>query len=267
MRESIREFRTVAVIWAAVLASFPAAFIHAQGDVLFVQGNNVGIGTNAPGARLDVRPSSGTSIELRVKNDAKNTDVLSVLQSENDNQIFRIFEAASGEGVFSVFAANGVENLRFTGQAGGRLGIGCAQGISADIVLNSAGGGVCGTGTESTINAGATAFTVTSSRSIKKNVEAVEVEGLLEKVSRVGVYRYDFVSGPEDNLGLMAEDFHQVFGRGSDKLLDGHEVTMALWLAVRELTSRTDELARQNDALAAQNEVLRLEIEGLRDRR
>ena len=243
-----------------VLLLFGSAPAAAQGDgeTIFVDPSGmVGVGTSTPGARLDILPTTSTPIELRVKNDAVNTDALAVVQSANNNLIFRIYEAPTGEGVFSVFAANGTENLRFTGQAGGRLGIGCAQNIGADLVLNAAGGGACGAGTESTINAGATQFTITSSRTIKKNIEPVEVDGILEKISRVGVYHYDFISGPEDNLGLIAEDFHEIFGRGSDKLLDGQEVTMALWLAVQELTARTDDLARQNEALAAQNEVLR----------
>lgn len=256
--------RVKTAFWAAVLVLLPAAGAAAQTDVLYVDGDNVGIGTSTPTARLDIKPGPSATVELRVKSDAKNSDVFTVLQSENDTELFRIYEAATGEGVFSVFAANGAENLRFTGQAGGRLGIGCAQSISADIVLNAAGGGACGSGTESTINAGATQFTVTSSRTIKENVEPVEVKDILARISSVGVYRYDFISGPDDNLGLMAEDFHEVFGRGSDKLLDGQEVTMALWLAVRELTSRTDDLARRNEALAAQNEALRQEVEDLR---
>lgn len=256
--------RAAPLVWAAFLALLPLAGAFAQAGTLFVEGNNVGIGTSTPAARLDILPSSGTNLELSVKNDATNTDVIAVIQSGSLNRIFRIFEAPTSEGVFSVFAANGTENLRFTGQAGGRLGIGCAQGISADIVLNSAGGGNCGIGTESTINAGATQFTVTSSRTMKEDIAPVEIDAILEKISNVGVYHYDFISGPQDNLGLMAEDFHEIFGRGSDKLLNGHEVQMALWLAVRELTSRTDELARQNEALAIQNEALRREMENLR---
>jgi hypothetical protein len=251
----------------SVLVTAPAA-AQGEDETLYVDpSGKVGVGTSTPSARLDIRPSSSTPVELRVKNDAVNTDALTVVQSANDNLIFRIYEAPTGEGVFSVFAANGGENLRFTGQAGGRLGIGCAQGIGADLVLNAAGGGTCGTGTESTINAGATQFTITSSRTIKENIEPVEIDGILEKISGIGVYRYDFISGPEDSLGLMAEDFHEIFGRGSDKLLDGQEVTMALWLAVRELTERTDHLARRNEALTAQNEALRHEVEGLREGR
>lgn len=253
-----------------IVITFPAMFLAVSAsaqDVVFVQGDRVGIGTSTPGARLDIQPVSGTNVELLVKNDAPGTGVFTVLQSANDNLIFRIFEAATGEGIFSVYNANGAENLRFTGQAGGRLGIGCASNISADIVLNAAGGGPCGPGTESTINAGATQFTVTSSRSIKKNIEVVEVDDILDRIQKVDVYQYDFVDGPEDNLGLMSEEFHEIFGRGSNKLLNGQEVTVALWLAVRELAARTDELARRNEELAAQNVELRREVERLQEAR
>ena len=189
---------------------------------------NVGIGASAPLARLHVQPTAGSSLELYLKNDAKNTNVMEVVQADTNGLIFAVYEAPTGEGVFRVFNAAGGENLRFTGQAGGRLAIGCASGIGADLVLNANGGGICGTGTESKIDAGAFQFTVTSSRTIKKNIVPVEGEGILDKISRVGVYCYDFISGPEDNVGLMAEDFHQIFGHGSDKLLNGQEVTIAL---------------------------------------
>ena len=55
---------------------------------------------------------------------------------------------------------------------------------------------------------------------IAKGVEkACENGGVsLKKIAAVNVYTYDFIDGPKDKLGLMAEDFHQVFGRGSDNL-------------------------------------------------
>lgn len=127
--------RPIFVLWALLLALLPAAAVYAQSDVLFVEGDKVGIGTNTPVARLDIRPGGNTDLELRVKSDATGSDVISVIQSANDTKLFRIYEATSGEGIFSVYAADGTENLRFTGQAGGRLGIGCAQSINADIVL------------------------------------------------------------------------------------------------------------------------------------
>ena len=75
---------------------------------------------------------------------------------------------------------------------------------------------------------------------------------ILDKVAGIGVYKYDFIAGPKGKVGLMAEDFHQVFQSGSDKLLNGQEVEMALWLAVQEL-------AKQNKALAARLEQLEAE--------
>ena len=66
------------------------------------------------------------------------------------------------------------------------------------------------------------------------------------------MYTYDFINGPKDKLGLMSEDFHEVFGRGSDKYINHGDVQMALWLAVQELTNRVKELEAQ---LADQEKV------------
>ena len=43
----------------------------------------------------------------------------------------------------------------------------------------------------------------------------------------------------------MAEDFHTVFERGSDKMINGQEVQMALWLAVQVLTRQNRELSER----------------------
>lgn len=100
------------------------------------------------------------------------------------------------------------------------------------------------------MTAGNTSFTASSSRSIKENINPIAPEGILERISKVDVYAYDFIDGPKDRIGLMAEDFHTVFERGSTDRIDGQEVQMALWLAIREL--------------AAQNEDLRAEVEKLK---
>jgi hypothetical protein len=78
------------------------------------------------------------------------------------------------------------------------------------------------------------------------------VPNILEKISAVDVYKYDFINGPKDRLGLMAEDFHKIFEHGSDKLLNGQEVEMALWLAVKELTAQNKGLTERLAALEAQ---------------
>ena len=54
----------------------------------------------------------------------------------------------------------------------------------------------------------------------------------------------DFIDGPMDKMGLVSEDFHTVFERGSDKKISGQEVQMALWLAVQELTKENEDLRK-----------------------
>jgi hypothetical protein len=75
---------------------------------------------------------------------------------------------------------------------------------------------------------GSTTFTASSSRTIKENLAPVQVPSILDKISGVNVYNYDLIEGPKDKIGLMAEDFHAIFGRGSDKEINGQEVEMAL---------------------------------------
>jgi DNA anti-recombination protein RmuC len=111
-------------------------------------------------------------------------------------------------------------------------------------------------GSRSFIDAGSAQFTFSSSRTIKENLSPVQVPNILDKISQVGVYNYDYINGPKDKLGLMAEDFHTVFGRGSDKLINGQEVEMALWLAVQQLTAQNKELAAQNNELIQRLERL-----------
>jgi len=173
----------------------------------------------------------------------KNDDVLTVVQSADTTVLFRVFETTSGDGLFSVFDNTGLEVTRFTSVSGGKLSIGCNS-PEHDLDLSSNAGGACnGGGSRSFIDAGSTSFTASSSRTLKENLMPVQVPNILDKISSVGVYNYDFIDGPKNKVGLMAEDFHTVLGNGSDKLINGQDVEMALWLAVQELTARNKELA------------------------
>ncbi len=188
---------------------------------------DVGIGDASPDAKLDVETG-----EVRFPGGTASTNAL--------NTHFN-------------FVDDGINYLRGTTVAaddGGFFAIGC-RAPSFDLEIGNGTAANCGTGTFSRINAGSTTFTASSSRTIKENLVPVSLKGILEKISAIDVYKYDFISGPKDRLGLMAEDFHQVFQRGSDKLIDGQEVEMALWLAVKELTARNEELLKRLTALEA----------------
>jgi len=147
--------------------------------------------------------------------------------------------------LLSLYNLNSLEAVRLSAVAGGRLAIGCTS-PEHDLDLSDTPGSACSAGgSRSYVDAGSTTFTASSSRSLKENLAPVQVPEILDKISAVGVYSYDFIEGPKDKVGLMAEDFHTVFGRGSDKMLNGQEVEMALWLAVQELTAQNKELSKR----------------------
>ncbi len=130
----------------------------------------------------------------------------------------------------------------------GNVGINC-NAPGSDLVISATTN--C-SGSQSSINAGSAQFTVSSSRTLKENLEPVTVADVLDRIAKIEVYKYDFKKGPKDRLGLMAEDFHAVFERGSDKVIDGNEVQMALWLAVQELTAQNKSLQERLTALEQQ---------------
>jgi len=216
---------------------------------------NVGIGTASP------------TKKLTVKSDTANDNVVVVQRSSDSSTIFRIFETTNGSGVLSLFDPTGNESARLTGSGGhswaaGTVGINCNSpgGFDFSIKSGTSASTACNTGTFSQINAGSTTFTVSSSRTLKENLMPVRVPDILEKLATIEVYSYDFIDGPKDKLGLMAEDFHQVFQRGSDKMIDGQEVEMALWLAVKELTEQNKKLADRLAALEAELAAERRDI-------
>ena len=143
------------------------------------------------------------------------------------------------------FRTGATTQNRLVVTTGGDVGINCTT-PTADFVIF--GTPDC-SGAGSTINAGATQFTMTSSREIKENLEPVAVPDLLDRIEKVGIYKYDFKKGPKDKVGMMAEDFHTVFGRGSDKVIDGNEVQMALWMAVQQLSAQNKELKERLNEL------------------
>jgi hypothetical protein len=205
---------------------------------------NVGIGNASPTSFLDV---NGT-IRARVNNafglqfskaDGTAGDVAG-LDSTN-----ALILKGLGGGVLVRDSTNA--STRVAILENGNVGIGTAT-PGSQLVIGSGG-------TTSSINAGSAQFTVSSSRTFKENIEPVEVPDILKKIEAIPVVTYDFRNnGPKDRLGLIAEDFHQVFGRGDDKHIDGQDVQMALWIAVQKLTAEnkalTDRLSKLEGELA-----------------
>jgi hypothetical protein len=194
---------------------------------------SVGIGTASPTKRLTIKSAGG------------NNDVMQVVKSSGSTPLFRVFETTGGDGLFSVFDNTGAEAARFTSTSAGRISLGCVA-PEHKLDLGNAPGSACSAvSSRSYIDPGSTTFTASSSRTIKENLAPVQVPSILDKISSVDVFTYDFIKGPKDKIGLMAEDFHAIFGRGSEKEINGQEVEMALWLAVQELTAQNKELSKR----------------------
>lgn len=208
----------------------------------------VGMGTASPQSNLDVR---GANAHVLAGNNA--TDFIGLAQtgygaSNGTEHMFLAVQTGltflgSVSNTNLAFLTN--NTVRMTLDTTGRLGIGTASPTAQLHIANGA--------SFSTINAGATQFTASSSRTFKDNIKPVEASNILAKIEAVPVVTYDFKNdGPKDRMGLIAEDFHKVFDRGDEKMIDGHEVQMALWLAVQELTAENKALVERLNNLEKQ---------------
>jgi hypothetical protein len=225
----------------------------APDNSLFVDGSgNLGVGTSTPAVRLDVKVNASGAGAGRIQNSSatgypgweylgETGAAIAYAGLVNSSKRFQISTIVGNYPI--VLFTNGREHLRI--DPDGDVGINCDNPTS-DLVIASEFG--CNS-PSSSINAGSTSFTASSSRTIKEKLSPIKIPDILEKMAGVEVYTYDFIGGPKERIGLMAEDFHQIFQRGSEKMLDGQEVEMALWLAVQELAAQNKELRVQNQEI------------------
>ncbi|HEV2720744.1 MAG TPA: tail fiber domain-containing protein [Thermoanaerobaculia bacterium] len=197
----------------------------------------VGVGTASPSEALHILnsgnvrtfvvSSSNQTAGLNMEVDNGASVGFGIVRTENNGDL-DMFTGTSG--------GTAAEHVRIT--VGGNVGVNCNAPTFAFMIGSGSG---CSTPT-SGINPGSTSFTTASSRTFKENITPITKDDILDKIANVGVYNYDFINGPKDRLGLIAEDFHTVFERGSDKYIDGQDIQMALWLAVQKLTAQNKEL-------------------------
>ena len=234
--------RRKVITLAALLMAFLACptLLHAQG-VVFVENNNVGIRVATPSRPLEIDATgdANSNVVLLKRDGALR------YRMENTTANSAWDFAVDGPGRFAVQKVGIAKNM-MTVIDPGRLAIGCGT-PDHDLVLSPGPG--CSATPRSWIDMGSTSFSTSSSIFFKENLALVDSTNILEKMAGVHVYTYDFKNGPADRLGLVAEEFHEIFHRGSDQELSGQEIDMALWLGVQELAHRNEELERQNQAL------------------
>ena len=192
---------------------------------------DVGMGTNSPDAALHVRRTDASTNEL--------------FHVEGAGTVFNRIESSDGSPVQIRIKSDNTANRRLLVEdnAGNvQTQISLLDGGIVDFYSNSAA-------TFSKITAGNTALTASSSRSLKDNIEEVEIPDILDRIAAVPVTKYnwkrDMVSdiiAKRENLGLIAQDFYTVLQRGKDTEINGQDVQMALWLGTQQLHKKDQEL-------------------------
>lgn len=209
----------------------------------------VGVGTASPATNLNVFGANAHVMAGNATADFLNTLSQTGYSASNGTEelFFGVQSSLAFLGSHSNtnlgFVTNNATKMTIT--AAGNVGIGNTAPTSQLVITSGA--------TSSSVNAGATAFTVTSSREFKENIQPVKSNDILKKIEAVPVVTYDFKGdGPKDRLGLIAEDFYTVLGRGDDKHINGQDVEMALWLAVQQLTAQNKQLTDRINSLEKQ---------------
>jgi hypothetical protein len=218
---------------------------------------NVGIGTASPDVKLDIKGTGATDLHVlgtgttRIQvraTGAGNENAGLQLQTDERNWLIQAQDVDSD----SLYFFDQTEaRLRMVIDDEGHVGIGGPNsgGLDHDFEIREGNA----TAVFSEIDAGEPQFTTSSSREYKENIRPADMGGLLDKIAAVPVVNYEWrpehFSGNDekrtDKLGLIAEDFHTVLGRGSDKQVSGHEVQMALWAAVQQLHAENKTLSRR----------------------
>jgi hypothetical protein len=253
-------FRLLDVTNASAAPVQVAAGAPANSLVIAANGS-VGIGVSPPAVSLNVVGNVPSDAGVWVRNTSSTGfSGISFYNHSNVNGFFFGLDNAKSETRLNSVASfpfvmftNNVERIRILPL--GNIGMGCND-PAARLVIGSGGAASCTTPPFSSINPGAATFTTSSSRSFKEHLVPVEVPDILDTIAGVGVYHYDFINGPKDRIGLMAEDFHGIFERGSDKVIEGGEVEMALWLAVQKLAEESKQERQRNRELEERNSEL-----------
>lgn len=224
-----------------ILVSFPT-MAAAQGT-LFVEGDNVGIGTATPATPLHVVRSTGVdTTEFRLENNGGNRfDFVNTKAAGGGHwQFINTSNPNGADLVIREITKNGLEEFRMT-EAGNIT-------ISGSLFQNS-------------------------SRATKLNIEPIDSRSILEQVVSLPIAEWSYKTDAPRvrHLGPMAEDFFATFGLGGTGTAIATNDTSGVALAaiqglhaeLAERDQRIERLVEQQELLETMNGELESRLDRL----
>lgn len=180
-------------------------------DALFIDNSgNVGVGTNAPAAPLDLRRSNG-SAQVRVEESNGTTAVRTLFELINNGSTKFVMEDRSAGNTWDFSNRPNGFNITLLGTGG------------QEFLLQPNGAFSVGPGGFQSMFVGSTgnmtiagSLTQNSDINSKHNIEDVNGSLILQKIASLPVSEWTYKSDEHGvrHLGPMAQDFHAAFGLG-----------------------------------------------------
>lgn len=266
-------------------------WVDGTAGAIYYNGGNVGIGTAAPAAKLDITQAGGTSNYLLVGNGIANQEVFGI-DDWGRATLHRELQIDASNGVWGNIADVRFGVKAVTGQTGNIIEVNTAAGTGGDIFVTRANGNV-GIGT-STPNQGkvevkggtvcvdtdsddnATSCIANESDiRLKKNIDVIPhaLDTLVKLRGVLFDWRWDEFPVIADykaigrDAGVIAQEVETAFPQGMGEELNGfktvrYERLVPLLIeSVKELKAANDNLKAQRDTMAASHNA---EIEALR---
>jgi hypothetical protein len=203
----------------------------------------VGIGNSSPAASLHISGNQGSS-RLRVEDANATTAARTLLALVNNGGVTASYSVGSGV-TWETRADAGSWTIAQAGAPG-----------SGQFRLDDSGN----LAISGTLSQG-------SSRTLKTDIRSVDRNALLDKVLALPLYAWRYKSAPvhERHLGPMAEDFHELFGTGSDpRRLAPSDVAGVALGALQALAGKVAEKDTQIDAIKRRIEALEARLANAR---
>ncbi|MFK7804525.1 MAG: tail fiber domain-containing protein [Anaerolineae bacterium] len=204
----------------------------------------VGLGTSTPAHSLHIAELNGVTPVIRLAEE--NTALWDV---SGGTTAFTVASVVSGTTPLYI-ATEAIDNAIYVA-ADGNVGIG-TNNPTAQLYINGS----------THVNG---AFTRSSDRNLKENIEAVDNNDVLNQILETPVYYWNYTADAEDrtHLGPMAQDFNANSNLGDDTTIDTLDVTGALIASVQALSANIDAKDAQIEALTAENAELLARLEAL----